>query len=392
MNPILKRLIEGRDELRSIVEAMASAEDFNPEDENYLASKRELAAADKKVAEYSELLEQRQAADALDGKLSKAQKRAEDRDKGGQPETRESWGAAFVRSEIFTEYRGRGQSAILELDADPQVRALPTGLSDMISAGLSFGKQSVDISAPPAPTPLLDNITTVNVSTNAVEFVKWAKSAGGADVVAEKGNKPSAEWAPTVTSDTLDTIAVYTQLTRQLIEDAPAVRSLIDGELRRDVIREEEEQAAAALAAATLPTYDGLASAGLLAAIRGGMATVQSAGYYPNAVLLNPADYADLDIDVMGTTLDGPKVRGGYWGLTPIPSSSQTVGTATVGDFRTAIQRYVRSQVNLYITDSHASTFLSNVFTLLAERRSLTSVVRPQALVKVTATDDGSGA
>ena len=38
----------------------------------------------------------------------------------------------------------------------------------------------------------------------------------------------------------------------------------------------------------------------------------------------------------------------------------------------------------LYITDSHASTFLANVFTLLAERRSLAAVVRPDALAEVS--------
>jgi hypothetical protein len=41
---------------------------------------------------------------------------------------------------------------------------------------------------------------------------------------------------------------------------------------------------------------------------------------------------------------------------------------------------YTRSAVALYITDSHADTFLSNVFTLLAERRSKTVLVRPLAL------------
>ena len=53
-----------------------------------------------------------------------------------------------------------------------------------------------------------------------------------------------------------------------------------------------------------------------------------------------------------------------------------------MGDFRSAVQHYFRSQISLYITDSHADTFLSNVFTLLAEQRSKTVVVRPAALVE----------
>lgn len=382
---VLDKLRTERDETRSAALAIAESDNFDPADETYKELEARAEKLDARVVSLAGILKKQAAADQLDGQLSKSLESREQRD-DTKATTGRSWGELFVRSETFSDYRGRGTSALVEIDA-PQTRALPTGLADLIAAGISADKVSVDVTPPTAPTPLLDTITTVNVSSNAVEFVKWAKSAGGAAVVAEKGNKPSAEFAPTVTSDTLDTIAVYTQLTRQLIEDKAAVRSLIDSELRRDVIREEEAQAAAALAAATLPAFDGLASAGLLPAIRKGMAIVQAAGYLPNAVLLNPGDYADLDIDVMGTTLDGPKVRGGYWGLTPIPSSAQPEGTATVGDFKAGIQRFIRSEVALYVTDSHASTFLSNVFTLLAERRSLTAVVRPQALVEVTATD-----
>ena len=134
-----------------------------------------------------------------------------------------------------------------------------------------------------------------------------------------------------MTPATLEMIATYTQLDPAADRGLPAVRSLIDSELRREIAREEEEHAAAALVAATLPTASG---DDLLSAIRVGIGTVQAAGYSPNAVLLNPADYADLDIAVMGATLLGPAIRQNFWGLTPIPANSQPAGTATVGDFR----------------------------------------------------------
>jgi HK97 family phage major capsid protein len=251
------------------------------------------------------------------------------------------------------------------------------------SGKLTMPTTAVSVQAPSAPTPLLDNVNRVQVTSNAVEYVSWAKTAGGAAVVAEKGNKPSVEFAPTVTADALDNIAAYTQLTRQLIEDAPAVRDMINGELVREIRREEEAQVAAAITAATLPTAAG---ADLLAAIRVGVGTVQAAGYAPNAVLLNPADWADLDNVVMGSTLNGPSIRQNFWGLVPIPSAAQTAGTAVVGDFATAVTQFYRSEIALYISDSHASTFLANVFTLLCERRSLAAVLRPQALVEVAAT------
>lgn len=389
---VLDRLREERDKHRNTAIALTEADDYDPESDALKLAEERALKLDEQIKRLAAQLEQQEIADTLDARLAKAAK-AQERDAQlaaadrSNPylgiQTRQSWGEQFIRSAEFTDYRWRGTSGILELDAGQiQNRALPTGITDLLAAGFDLGKTTVDVQPPPAPTPLLDNITRVQVTGNAIEYVSWSHTPDpGAQVVAEKAEKPSVEFSPQVTSDTLDTIAVYTQLTRQLVEDAPAVRSLIDQELVRDVLREEEAQAAGALADATLPSVTG---EDLLAAIRVGIGTIQAEGYTPNAVLLNPADWAALDVTVMGGTLLGPTRSQSFWGLTPIPSIDQPAGTAIVGDFRSAIQQFFRSAVGLYVTDSHADTFIRNVFTILAERRSLTAVVRPQALVEVS--------
>jgi HK97 family phage major capsid protein len=376
---VLDRLRQERDQARDAAIALAEAEDFDPAQPGPLTELEERATTlDKQIERLAALQQQRAAADQLDGRLAKAvQTRAEQQTPIAAGL---SWGDAFTRSDEFLNYRQRGSSPMFYLEVGAhEDRALPTSLQGLVTAGLTPTKTVVDTTPNRAPTPLLDSINRVQVAGNAIEFVSWAKVAGGAAVVAEGAAKPSAEWAPTVTPDVLDTIAVYTQLTRQLIEDMPAVRDYINGELQRDVVRAEEDGAAAALAAATLPAVTG---SDLLGAIRVGIATVQEEGYAPNAVLLNPQDWADLDNVVMGATLAGPVIRQSFWGLTPIPSSAQAAGTAVVGDFRAGMTQFYRSQVALYVTDSHANTFLSNVFTLLAERRAKSVVVRPQALVE----------
>ena len=383
---VIDRLREERDQARDAAIALAEADNFDPDSESFRELENRSASLDGQIARLSTLLEARQAADALDGRLSRAQERQQRE----QSTTREvvgrapSLGDLFIRSEQFTNYRMKGNSGVLTVeDGDLQTRALPTGMSDLLAAGLQGVKTTVDTTAPDAPTPVLDACTQITVSGNAIEYIAWTKKAGGAAVVAEKAAKPPVEFGPVVTPATLDMIAGYTQLTRQMIEDFGAVRGFIDTELRREVARKEEELAAAALAAATLPTAAG--GGELLAAIRVGVGTVQAAGYSPNAVMLNPADYADLDVSVMGATLNGPVVRQNFWGLSVLPSTTQPAGTATVGDFRAGVHHYARSGINLFITDSHADTFLTNVFTLLAERRSKTVIVRPAALVECTA-------
>jgi HK97 family phage major capsid protein len=298
----------------------------------------------------------------------------------------------FIESDVFTGYPTRGTSARFEVDYDSlQTRALPTGIADLVAAGFKGSPYQVDTTPPRAPTPLMDNVAQIQVSGNSIEYIAWTKKAGGATKVAEKAAKPSAEWGPTVTPATLDTFAVYTQLTRQMIEDFAAVRTLIDGELRNDVAKAEEADAAALMVASAATIPDATSTVDLLSAIRVGIGTVQAAGYEPNAVLLNPADWAALDIVVMGATVNGPTIGQSFWGLRPIASSAVAAGNAIVGDYRSAIHHYYRSAISLYVTDSHADTFLSNVFTLLAERRSKTVIVRPAALssARRSRNDDG---
>jgi Phage capsid family len=377
---VLDKIRTERDQARAAALAIAEGEEFNPEDATFVDLQTRAEELDRRAGALAGLMEQQAAADAFDGRMHKAVTRQR------TPDALVGPGELFTRSDAYSGYAFRGTSGRFYLDDDQiNARALPTGIVDLIAAGWKGAPTRVDTTPPVAPTPLLDSMATVNVSSNAIEFVAWVKKAGGATKVAEKGPKPSAEYGPTVTSSTLDTIAVYTQLTRQLIEDEPAARSVIDNLLQQDVVRAEEAEAAAVLAAASavIPDAEG---ADLMAAIRVGMGTVQAAGYVPNAVLLNPADWAALDIAVLVGTMRGPTVNGNFWGLTPIPSTTQTEGTAVVGDFRAALTHYIRSQVALYITDSHADTFLSNVFTLLAERRAKTVLVRPQALAECAAT------
>jgi hypothetical protein len=377
---VLANLRAERDQARDTAIALAESDDFDPTADAFVQLESRSASLDSQIERLVNLYGARDQADALDGRLSRATTRTEQRDQAAPM----SWGETFVRSEQFTNYHMNGTSGRLFLDSEPQTRALPTGLADLIAAGWKGGTTQVDTTAPTTPTPLLDTMPNIVVSSNSIEAVTFAKVAGGAAIVPEKGAKPSAEWAPTVTPATLDTIAVYTQLTRQMIEDASAVRTLIDTGLRREVTLKEELEAAAALVAATLPTADG--SGDLLAGIRVGIATVQGAGYNPTAALINPMDWADLDVHLLDHQSVGEAaVHSNYWGLRLISSPAQAAGTVTVGDFNSGVQHYVRSGVSLYVTDSHADTFLSNVFTLLAERRSKTLVTRPAALCEVTA-------
>ena len=108
------------------------------------------------------------------------------------------------------------------------------------------------------------------------------------------------------------------------------------------------------------------------------------AGFVPNAVLLNPMDWAELDIAQMHESVAGAVRQQSFWGLSIVPSAEQPAGTATVGNFKQGATLFYRSGVGVFATDSHADTFTSNIFTILAERRAKPAITQPDALCECT--------
>ena len=290
----------------------------------------------------------------------------------------ETIGAAFIGSAEFRGYEFAGKSRTFEYTgpAPGETRA-PLMTSDFPS---SIGRTVVSVTEPTAATPLFGLVDAQQVAGGSFDYVAIALDNQAA-VVPEGTPKPESTLTETITSGTLDTIAHWTQVTRQALEDSARIRSIIDGKLSDGVQKKVHDSIVAALTGADLPT---VAGDDLLVAIRMGMGTVQAAGFAPNAVLLNPMDWALLDVLQMRESVQGAMRMASFWGMTPVASGDQPEGTATVGDFKAGATLFYHSGVGVYATDSHANTFTSNIFTILAERRSKAEVVNPNALCECT--------
>jgi hypothetical protein len=301
------------------------------------------------------------------------------------PAAPESWGELFVRSAAFESYPGSGSSQRVEVPFELEQRAA-IGIGTFPDQGLPpyYWTPAQYTYA----SPLLGVVGKVTTSSNAVSYVQWSPNPMGAAAVATEGSlKTEATMSAVGVSQSLITWATWKELTRQALEDIPQIRSIVEGRLRQSLVVAIEESIVANLIAATLPPVTGSAAGGdtLLGVIRQGIGTVQAAGYAnPNAVLLNPADYAALDIAVMSGTLLGPNAAANYWGLRPIASNGVPAGTAWVGDFNTGVTLFTRGTAAVYLSDSHADNFIRNVLLLLAETRGLAVVTEPAAIAECT--------
>jgi hypothetical protein len=204
-----------------------------------------------------------------------------------------------------------------------------------------------------------------------------------AAVVAEGAAKPEAALTFTPQTAALDTLAHWIQITRQALEDATYMQSLIETKLRSGLFKKMEYDVAAAILTATLPPAVG---ADLMSAIRVGVGVVEEAGYNPNAVLLNPADYAALDVAAAAASNSGPTKTATFWGLRPVAIKDVPAGQAFVGDFPAGVTMFDRSSTSVFLTDSHQDLFIKNILVILAEARVKSAVTDPAALANCTVT------
>ena len=297
------------------------------------------------------------------------------------------WGELFVASQAFRDYDGRGSSGEVLL---PGLFTRAAG-DPITSGGFPGGLPPYYFTPSPwhMTTPLLDVLGKIATSSGVVTWYEWPGTYPLAAVVPEGAAKPGTDIAPTPHTDSLDTYAHWQALSRQALEDIPMVQSVVTNALQGGVLAALEAAAATALAAAGLPVTT---NADLLAGIRIAVGNVQSRGYAnPNAVLLNPADFAALDLAVMAATVNGPTRTGSVWGVPAIAVGAIPAGTAYVGDFSTAATLFARNQVSAFMTDSHQDFFIKNLLVILAEQRALVAVTQPLAAEKVTVDAGGAG-
>lgn len=313
----------------------------------------EVEALDERIATFVKNTESRARFESMVGGL-KIKK-----DKEIKMQEYRTAGEAFVGSDEFRAYNG-GTSGRVNVE----LRATIDTLTEPGSAWVRPDR----LVAPGArfSTPLLDAFNRIIVSSNSIEWVSTGL-APEAEIVAEGELKPEATLISSLDVINLETVAHWVSATRQVLEDAPALRSYIDSQLLQGVYKKLDAVAGAALTGATLPTAS---ATDLISAVRVGIGTVQEAGFAPSLVVLNPMDYAAMDVDMLSKTLDGDRIRATYWGLDVVASAQVTAGTAYVGDFGAGTAFFDRNVASVYVTDSHAENFTSNIITILGEARA----------------------
>lgn len=303
-----------------------------------------------------------------------------------------SWGQEFVKSARYADFAG-GNLGKMRVE----IKATMVGAD----ANVAPDRLSRIVGGAETPFSMEALLPSTSTSSNAIEFTKenvFTNSAAEAAEGAEKGES-SITW--TLVNMPVSTVAHWIRISRQLASDAPALAAYVDNRMRYGVNRKVDTQLV--VGDGTAPnisgTYDsgnytahGYLSGALgsvmpkLVLIRKVIADLYVAGYPADAIVLNPADWATIEIELF-TTAAGQSLyninasgQAFLFGLPVIQSIGMAADTFQVGRFAEAYMIYNREGVVVEMSDSDDDNFTKNMITLRAERRLALATEKPAAV------------
>lgn len=248
-----------------------------------------------------------------------------------------------------------------------------------------------------------DVLNTYNTTSNAIEYTRENVFTNNAAEAAEGTQKQESVVDFELVSVPVRTIAHFIKLSKQIMDDAPALASYVDGRMRYGVELREENQIISGdgtganlsglLDAGNYTVFTAQSGESAMLSIRRAIAQVKAADYAADVVILNPQDAMLIDIDKAtdGHFINNPSTSRGMqpataWGLPVVESNAMPVGQFLVGSFAMAAALWARQGVVVDLFEQDGDNAQKNLVTLRAEKRCALSVYRPASLVGGTLT------
>jgi len=243
------------------------------------------------------------------------------------------------------------------------------------------------------PLSIRDVIPSISVSTNMVNALREASWTNSAAEVSQGAAKPDSAVTFEQYNVPITTVAHWLKISNQLLADAPAVVSYIETRLRDGLAQRIDAQLLNGNG--TSPNLSGLTDSGnytaytavsddlLVDAINRIKYTMWSAGYMPDTVIVNPADWGAMERTREGAGTGAylygmPGTAAGInpFGLRVVLSNNMAQGYFLVAAMRSSAVVYNRSGAVIEMGYEN-DDFTKNLITLRAEERLGLGCERP---------------
>lgn len=321
-------------------------------------------------------------------------------------------GREFLESDQFKSYMGgTTQKASKKYDSNVFMKNTITGLggspADNTNDIVPLDTMAGIVAGGFRMLRFLDVVPMGRTSSNQVHFTRENTFTNQAAETQENASKPES----TLTFESVDvpvrTIAHWLKVSKQVLDDAPALETYIDRRMRHGVRQRLESQIIAGNGNAPnihgLLGTDGTTYTDLTIVsgelrfdyINRAKYKVIENEYMPDIVLLNPADWGNMERVKVNSGTDDRYIAGsashgaiGYlqnglvptlWGLPVILSNAMTSGEALVLSLD-AIMMWMREEATVEIFEQDDKNVQSNLLTIRGEMRAAFTVFRPTAV------------
>ncbi len=338
----------------------------------------------------------------LSARLSEIEQKAARGYNPNFPTAPETWGTQVMRTEdvrsINSNWRGR-----LRLD----VKATITS-SIAEAAGSAGGLMTPDrpgvIELPRRKLRVRSLFSPGTTSSGTVEWPRMTARNLNAATQAEGATKGQSDLTFNLQQWPVRTIAHWMLASKQILDDAPALASIIDTELRFGVDDVEDNQllngggtgtdltGVYTGATAFSPPFVVDGNATMIDVLLQAIAQVDDGDFDTDGIVLNPLDWRKIQ-SIKDS--EGRYVGGGpfgdlvqrLWQLPIVTTKAMTQDHFMVGACRQGAQIFDRQEATVDISTEDSDNFRKNLVTLRGEKRLAFVVKHPDAFVKGNFTD-----
>lgn len=381
----------------------SSADDVKKKGEALTAEVKNLgdATAETKKAVDEALLKHGELATKhgeLAGRLTEVEQALAQRRQQTEGTTEKTIGEEFVASEAFKSFKGKGNIRVEMKRKDIlNVTATVGSVTSPANSLVPTMRVPGIVTPPEQKLTVRDLIAPGQTGQGMVEYAQEVAFTNAAAVVTEAGTKPQSNITFELKTAPVRTIANYFKASRQILDDAPALRSYIDARGRYGLRLSEEAEllngdgtgahikglvpSATAFNAAFLAT-----SKQRMDTIRLAILQVFQSNFPASGIVLNPLDWAAIQLlkdttgrYIIGNPADGNTPR--LWNLPVVESLSMTATEFLVGNFNLAAQIFDRMDVEVLLSTENDTDFIKNMITIRVEERLALAIYSPLALV-----------
>lgn len=338
------------------------------------------------------LTKQNEARAELDDLIQKMARRHSE-----QKQSPDTAGYSFIESAQFKAFQEKGE----RLQRGESMRVDVKAITSLAASGgvlVAPDRQPGVIPIPQRPATVRDLLAPGRTSSTLIQYFRELVFTNAAAPVAEGTRKPESNLTFEQRDAKVIKLAHFIKATTEIMDDAPAMQSMIDERLRYGLSFVEDVQLLmgsgvgnnlAGIYTTSTAYVAPFTVAGETAIDRLRLAFLQGelALLPADAAILHPNGWAKIELqkDTQGRYIIGnPQgtLAPTLWGRRIVTTLAMTDGNFLAGNFRQSAQIFDREDANVVVSTENEDDFVNNRVTILAEERLALADYRPEARIR----------